>query len=82
MIAAWFAAAFFGNLAAGAVGTLWSTLSAHQFFLITAGLAGVAGVFLLIISPWARRTEALTATRTQIAGAEGSQPPVPSRIRG
>jgi proton-dependent oligopeptide transporter, POT family len=60
-IAVWFAAMFFGNFAAGAVGTLWSTLSHDQFFLLTAGLAAASGTLLLLLVPWSRRLEA-TAT--------------------
>jgi POT family proton-dependent oligopeptide transporter len=57
-IAAWFMAAFFGNLAAGAVGALWSEVTPAAFFAITGGIGLVSGALLLALSPWARRTEA------------------------
>lgn len=56
-IAAWFMTAFFGNLAAGAVGALWSAVPVAEFFAIVAALAAVSGVLLLVLSPWANRTE-------------------------
>jgi len=57
-IAAWFMAAFFGNLAAGAVGALWSEVTPATFFAITGGIGLASGALLLALSPWARRTEA------------------------
>ncbi len=54
MIAAWFLAAFFGNLGAGALGTLWSTLQPWQFFALVAAVAALAGGLLLALVPWAR----------------------------
>lgn len=46
-VAAWFLATFSGNLTAGAVGTLWSSVQHPQFFLILALLAaGAAGMLL------------------------------------
>lgn len=56
-IAAWFTAAFFGNLAAGGVGALWSVLKPAPFFALVGGLAGVAGVLLIAMSAWAARIE-------------------------
>jgi len=56
-IAAWFTASFFGNLAAGGLGALWSTLSPATFFVVVGVVATVSGVLLLILSPWANRTE-------------------------
>ncbi len=55
MIAAWFAAAFFGNLVAGALGTLWSALPPALFFMLTAGVAATSAILLLSLVPWARR---------------------------
>lgn len=46
-IALWFLAAFGGNLAAGALGMLWSNLSAPRFFCAVAGVATLAAVGLL-----------------------------------
>jgi len=56
-IAAWFMAAFFGNLAAGAVGALWSVMHPAPFFALVGGLAGVAGILLLALSRWGARIE-------------------------
>ncbi|HEX4862316.1 MAG TPA: peptide MFS transporter [Rhizomicrobium sp.] len=57
-IAAWFMAAFFGNLAAGAVGALWSTLTPAVFFAVTGAIGLLSGALLLLLSPWAKRVEA------------------------
>jgi len=57
-IAAWFLASFAGNFAAGALGTLWGPLSPAEFFAATAGVSAIAGVLLLSIASWARRTVA------------------------
>jgi POT family proton-dependent oligopeptide transporter len=56
-IAAWFMAAFFGNLAAGAVGALWSSVSVPVFFVITGGIGVASGVLLFALSGWAYRIE-------------------------
>jgi POT family proton-dependent oligopeptide transporter len=56
-IAAWFMAAFFGNLAAGALGALWSAVSAQAFFAIVGAVGILSGALLLALSPWAHRTE-------------------------
>jgi POT family proton-dependent oligopeptide transporter len=61
MIAAWFAAAFPGNLAAGWLGTLWSDVPAHQFFLVVAGVSAASGTLLLLLVPWSRRLETAAA---------------------
>ncbi len=45
-IASWFLAAFAGNFAAGALGTLWGIFSPPLFFLATAGVAALSGVLL------------------------------------
>ncbi len=64
-IAVWFAGMFFGNLAAGAVGTLWSVLPHDRFFLLIALIAGASGALLAALAPWARRIEAAaTGTAT------------------
>lgn len=57
MIAAWFAAACFGNLGAGVLGTLWSAMLPWQFFIVVAAVAGVAGGLLLALVPWARAVD-------------------------
>ena len=57
-IALWFLAAFFGNLLAGAFGTLWSSLSPAQFFVATAAIAALSGALLLAFNRPAQRAEA------------------------
>jgi POT family proton-dependent oligopeptide transporter len=57
MIAAWFAAACFGNLGAGFLGTLWSTLPPWQFFGTVAAVAALAGGLLLALVPCARAAD-------------------------
>lgn len=56
-IAAWFLAAFAGNLFAGALGTLWSRLSASTFFVLMAAVAALSALALLMLSM--RRLRAL-----------------------
>ncbi|MCI3179510.1 MFS transporter [Caulobacter sp. CCUG 60055] len=46
-IALWFLAAFFGNLLAGALGSLWQVIDHGWFFMILAATAAAAGVVLL-----------------------------------
>ena len=57
-IAIWFFAAFAGNLLAGGLGMLWSSLRAFEFFFLTAGVAGLSAVLLLLLVPAVRRLEA------------------------
>lgn len=45
-IAIWFFAGFFGNLLAGALGTLWTPLSHGWFFALIGGVAGLAALLL------------------------------------
>jgi POT family proton-dependent oligopeptide transporter len=45
-IAIWFFAGFFGNLLAGALGTLWTPLSHGWFFTLIGAVAGLAGLLL------------------------------------
>jgi len=56
-IAAWFMAAFFGNLAAGAMGALWSVVSVPTFFAISGSVAILSGGLLFALSSWAHRIE-------------------------
>jgi POT family proton-dependent oligopeptide transporter len=56
-IAAWFMAAFFGNLAAGLMGALWSVVSVPAFFVIAGGVAILSGALLFALSGWAHRIE-------------------------
>jgi POT family proton-dependent oligopeptide transporter len=56
-IAAWFMAAFFGNLAAGVLGALWSSVSVPIFFVIIGAVGIASGVLFMALSGWARRIE-------------------------
>jgi POT family proton-dependent oligopeptide transporter len=58
MIAAWFAASFFGNLAAGVLGTAWSVLAPSLFFVVVAVVAAGSGISLRALTPWARKLDA------------------------
>jgi len=49
-IAAWFLASFGGNLLAGQLGRLWSVTVPSWFFVLMAGVAGVAGLILFSLS--------------------------------
>jgi len=69
-IAAWFMAAFFGNLAAGFLGALWSAVSVPIFFTIVGAVGALSGVLLLALSPWADRTEAAAGALQAEAQAE------------
>jgi len=60
-IALWFLAAFFGNLLAGAFGTLWSSMSPPQFFATTAGIAALSGALLLAFNRPAQKAEGESA---------------------
>lgn len=71
-IAAWFMAAFFGNLAAGAVGALWSVLTPATFFAVTGAIGLLSGALLLALSPWARRTEANAAAQASSAALDAA----------
>jgi POT family proton-dependent oligopeptide transporter len=57
-IALWFGAGFVGNLVAGALGGLWSHLSAAQFFTLTGAVAGASGLLLLVFDRSIRRLAA------------------------
>ena len=50
-VAAWFVTIFSGSLAAGVIGTLWSRLAPPAYFLMLAGLAGVAALLLRSLDP-------------------------------
>jgi POT family proton-dependent oligopeptide transporter len=54
-------AAFFGNLLAGAFGTLWSSMSPPQFFATTAGIAALSGALLLAFNRPAQKAEGESA---------------------
>jgi POT family proton-dependent oligopeptide transporter len=55
MVAAWFFAAFAGNLVAGVLGTLWSRLTAENFFVAMAAVAGFASLILWVLSRFDRQ---------------------------
>jgi len=48
-IATWFFAGFFGNLLAGALGTLWSVLSHGWFFALIGSVAGLSAALLYML---------------------------------
>jgi POT family proton-dependent oligopeptide transporter len=54
LIALWFLASFGGNLAAGVLGTLWSTLSHAEFFTLTASVSLASALGLLVMNAGAR----------------------------
>ena len=54
-VAAWFLAAFAGNLLSGVVGTWWSHMSPAAFFLAMAGIAALSGVLLRLLASTERR---------------------------
>jgi POT family proton-dependent oligopeptide transporter len=56
-IALWFLAAFAGNLLAGALGTFWSQLRPSTFFVLAAGVIGVAAALLLLFDRSTRQAE-------------------------
>jgi POT family proton-dependent oligopeptide transporter len=43
----WFTTSFAGNLLAGWLGSLWSSMDKMVFFLMIAGIAAVAGLLIL-----------------------------------
>jgi POT family proton-dependent oligopeptide transporter len=64
-IAAWFLAAFAGNLLSGVVGTWWTHMSPGGFFLAMAAIAALASVLLTLLAAAERRyfTGLMTAQR-------------------
>lgn len=48
-IAAWFLAAFAGNLLSGVLGTAWARFSPDAIFAVTAGTTALAGSLLWAI---------------------------------
>jgi POT family proton-dependent oligopeptide transporter len=49
-IATWFFAGFFGNLLAGALGTLWSQMNHGLFFVLIGAVSGLSAVLLYMLS--------------------------------
>jgi len=70
-VAAWYLAIFTGSLAAGLVGTLWSSTSHALFFLILAGIASTSALFLLLLDRPARR---IIAARVEAERAVAAEP--------
>ena len=66
-IAAWFLAAFAGNLLSGVVGTWWSAMSPAAFFLAMAGIAALSGGLLWLLAATERRHFTGLMTTTQDA---------------
>ena len=60
-IAAWFFAAFGGNLLAGVLGTLWNRIGHAAFFAAMAGLAALAGALLWRLEYRVRRLDGAAA---------------------
>jgi POT family proton-dependent oligopeptide transporter len=61
-IAAWFLASSVGNLLAGAVGSLWSSLTPAVFFTLIAAIACFAGLMLKMLDRPARRATLAQST--------------------
>jgi POT family proton-dependent oligopeptide transporter len=55
-IAAWFMAAFAGNLLSGVLGTAWEHMAPDAFFMLTAAAAAVAGALLWALGRFAAST--------------------------
>ncbi|GFE84831.1 MFS transporter [Steroidobacter agaridevorans] len=49
VMALWFLGSFGGNLLAGVLGSLWTSMGASGFFVLMSGVAGLAAVLLLVI---------------------------------
>jgi len=56
-VAAWYLAIFTGSLSAGLIGTLWSHTAPGAFFLLLAGIAGIAAILLRALDPIEQRVE-------------------------
>ncbi|WP_431261224.1 hypothetical protein ACQ86G_14730 [Roseateles chitinivorans] len=68
VIAAWFLAAFAGNLLSGVVGRAWEWLGPAGFFVLLAALAATASLALLALGPLLRRLEGTPALNPPISG--------------
>ncbi|MBY0380437.1 MAG: peptide MFS transporter [Xanthobacteraceae bacterium] len=55
LIAVWFTSIFVGNFLAGTLGGFWSHFSAPVFFMVVAGLGGVAALITLGVWPFLNR---------------------------
>ncbi|MFT4198161.1 MAG: peptide MFS transporter [Pseudoxanthomonas sp.] len=67
-IAAWFFASFGGNLLAGALGMLWTRLSAPAFFALMAAVAAASALCLGLLAGPSRRIETGPAGRDGTGG--------------
>ena len=54
-IAAWFLAAFAGNLLSGVLGTAWEHLAPDTFFALTGAVAAIAGALLWAVGRFAAK---------------------------
>jgi proton-dependent oligopeptide transporter, POT family len=68
-IALWFSASFAGNLLAGGLGSLWSRMSAVEFFLLVAAVAATSAALLRLIDRPARRVLQEHPNATTMAGS-------------
>jgi proton-dependent oligopeptide transporter, POT family len=68
-VAAWFSAAFAGNLLAGYLGSLWGRMTHAHFFELIAILAGCSGLFLMAIQRLLPDVVAVPAPSTAPASA-------------
>jgi len=66
-IAIWFFAGFAGNLLAGGLGVLWTSLSQPVFFALIAATSVLAGVLLIAFVPAGTRAEQALKLRDQAA---------------
>ena len=69
-IALWFSASFAGNLLAGGLGTLWSSMTATDFFLLIAAVAATSAALLRLIDRPARQ---FVQPRSEAATIQGSR---------
>lgn len=60
-VAAWFLAIFSGSMAAGAVGTLWGSITHARFFGLLTGIALLAAAMLLALDRTTQRIESVRA---------------------
>ena len=65
-VAAWFFAAFAGNLLSGILGAWWTELHPPLFFLVTAGVTLASAILLWIIAQFANRAAIADAPDPQV----------------
>ena len=56
MMGVWLATSFVGNLAAGWLGSYWSSMAKPAFFVMIAGVAALAGIAIALMNKPLRRT--------------------------